>query len=143
MPDIKGRRLSLAGQDYRDFPLIAREVLDVLQDDIAAPEVYREYGGRYRTMWPDRYRRLVSALNSGDEEVLLDAVLSVKTSAGMIGALRLARLASVMEDAVRELRMSQVRALLDELENCGRLTMEKLLHETGQDPFPDQSQDGQ
>lgn len=133
----------MAGQDYRDFPLITREVLDILRDEIAAPEVYGEYVGRSLAMWPSRYRRLASALNSGDEEALMDAVLSVKTSAGMMGALRLARLAAEMEDAVRERRMSVVRALLDELENCGRLTMEQLRQETGHDPFPDRRQDGQ
>lgn len=133
----------MAGQDYRDFPLIAREVLDVLQDEIAAPEIYGEYVGRYLAMWPDRYRRLVSALNSGDEEALMDAALSVKTSARMMGALRLAQLASAMEDAVSEQRMDKVRALLDELDNCGRLTMEQLRHEPGQYLPPDQSQDPQ
>lgn len=126
----------MAGEDYRDFPLIAREVLDVLEDEIAAPGIYTEYVRQYLAIWPDRYRRLVSALNSGDEDALLDAVLSVKTSAGMMGALRLARLASALEDAVRERRLGEVRAFLDELEDCGRLTMEQLRQEPGQDPLP-------
>lgn len=130
------------GQDYGDFPLVSREVLDVLQEGVGAPEVYREYVGRYLAMWPGRYQRLVSALGSGDEEALMDAVLSVKTSAGMLGALRLARLVLDMEDAVRE-RIGGVRARLDELELCGRLTMEQLRHELGQDPFPRNRKDGQ
>lgn len=133
----------MAGQNYRELPLVSREALDDLRHGIGAPEVYSEYVGRYLAMWPGRYQRLVTALGSGNEEALMDAVLSVKTSAGMLGALRLARLALDMTEAVREGRMDGVRARLDELELCGRLTMEQLRHELGQDPCPGQGQDDQ
>lgn len=59
----------------------------------------------------------------------MDAVLSVKTSAGMLGALRLEQLALKMEDAVRKQRMDKVRVLLTEMEICGQLTMVQLRDE--------------
>lgn len=119
----------MAGQEYSDLPLVARGVLDVLQGELAAPELYREYVGRYLVMWPGRYRRLVCALDADDQEALMDAVVSVKTSAGMLGAFRLQQLALAIEDAVRKQRMDRVRALLPEVETCGRLTMKQLLQE--------------
>jgi HPt (histidine-containing phosphotransfer) domain-containing protein len=80
-------------------------------------------------MWPGRYRRMVSALDADDQEALMDAVLSVKTSAGMLGALRLQQLALTIEDAVRKQEMDGVRAVLDELESCGQLTSDQLRDE--------------
>lgn len=124
----------MAGQESRDLPLVAREILDALHDELAAPELYRAYVGRYLEMWPGRYRRLVSAVDAEDDEALVDAVLSVKTSAGMLGALRLEQLALDMEDAVRKRRMDRVRALLAELELCGQLTTEQLRRELGDGP---------
>lgn len=105
-----------------------------MHEELAAPELYRAYVGRYLEMWPDRYRRLVSAVDEEDDEALMDAVLSVKTSAGMLGALRLEQLAFDMEDAVRKQRMDRVRALLAELKLCGQLTADQLRHELGDGP---------
>lgn len=124
----------MAGQEYRDLPLVDRGVLDLLHEELAAPELYRAYVGRYLEMWPDRYRRLVSAVDAEDDEALMDAVLSVKTSAGMLGALRLEQLVLDMEDAVRKRRMDRVRALLAELELCGQFTTEQLRRELGDGP---------
>lgn len=124
----------MAGQEYRDLPLVAYEVLEVLRDDLAAPELYRAYVARYLQMWPGRCQRVVSALDAEDHEALMDAVLSIKTSAGMLGALRLVWLASDVEDAVRMGRMGRVRGLLTEMELCGQLTTEQLRTELGDAP---------
>lgn len=125
----RGREAAVAGQEYRDLPLVAREILDVLQDDLADPELYRRYVGQYLAIWPSRYGRLMSALQTENKEALMDAVLSIKTSAGMLGALRLAQLASDLEDELRRQRMDEVRALAAEVERCGELTTEQLRHE--------------
>lgn len=130
-------------EDIEDFPLVSRGVLHDLQAALAAPGVYSGYVCAYTAMWPCRFQRLVAALDAGNQEVLMDAVLSVKTSAGMLGALRLARLASEIEDAVRHCRMDWIGTRVGELELCGRLTVEQLRHELGQDPVPGQRQDGQ
>lgn len=124
----------MAGQEYPDLPLVARDILDALHDELADPQLYRLYVGQYLAMWPNRYQRLVSALQAENNEALMDAVLSVKTSAGMLGALRLVRLAREVEDEVRSQRMYRVRVLLPELELCGRLTSEQLRHELNDRP---------
>lgn len=121
-----GKDGALAGKQYQDLPVVARGILDVLQGELASPELYKEYVGRYVEMWPGRYRRMVSALDADDQEALMDAVLSVKTSAGMLGALRLQQLALTIEDAVRKQELDGVRAVLHELESCGQLTSDQL-----------------
>lgn len=129
-----GREATVAGQEYRDLPLVAREVLDDLRDDLADPGLYERYVGQYLAIWPGRYGRLISALQAENNDALTDAVLSIKTSAGMLGALRLAQLASDIEDEVRHQRMNNVRALAAEVERCGELTAEQLRHELSDRP---------
>jgi HPt (histidine-containing phosphotransfer) domain-containing protein len=124
-----GREGVLAGQEYGGPPLVARDILEVLFEELADSGLYRRYVDQYVAMWPGRYRRLVSALGGEDHEVLMDAVLSVKTSAGMLGALQLEQLALEMEDAVRKQRMDRVRALLPEVKICGQLTTVQLRDE--------------
>ena len=121
-----GKDGAVAGKTYQDLPVVARGVLDVLQGELASPELYKEYVGRYLEMWPGRYQRMVSALDADDQEALMDAVLSVKTSAGMLGAVRLQQLALTIENAVRKQQMDGVRAVLNELEGCGQITSEQL-----------------
>ncbi|MGN7150732.1 Hpt domain-containing protein [Arthrobacter sp. SAFR-179] len=124
-----GREVAVAGQEHDDLPLVAHDILEVLREELADSGLYRRYVDQYVAMWPGRHRRLVSALNTEDHEAFRDAVLSVKTSAGMLGALRLEQLALEMEDAVRKQRMERVRTLLTELEICGQLTTEQLRDE--------------
>lgn len=121
-----GKEVLMTGREYRDLPLVARGDLDALRDDLAAPELYRTYVGQYLQMWPRRCQRLVSALDIEDKEALMDAVLSIKTSAGMLGAVRLEQLALNIEDAARNGRMDRARSFLAELDMCGELTTEQL-----------------
>lgn len=129
-----GREAAVAGQEYRDLPLVAREILDDLRDELADPVLYRRYVGQYLAIWPSRYGRLISALQAENNDALMDAVLSIKTSAGMLGALRLAKLVNDLEEDVRHQRMDNVRALAAEVERCGELTTEQLRHELSDRP---------
>lgn len=133
----------MAGQEYRDLPLIAYEVLDDLRADLAAPELFQGYVGRYVEMWPDRCRRLATALDAEDQEALLDAVLSITTSAGMVGAVRLEQVALDIKDTARNGRVESVRSFLEELELCGQLTIEQLRRDLLRGRLPVQGQDGQ
>lgn len=116
----------MAGHGCQDLPLVAVGVLEDLKADLAVPDLYREYLGQYLKMWPRRRQRLVSALQAEDGEALLDAALSIKTSAAMVGALRLECLARGIEHAVRGGRKDRIQSSMEELELCGELTTEKL-----------------
>jgi HPt (histidine-containing phosphotransfer) domain-containing protein len=108
-----------------NFPLISGDVFSALQADVN-PEVARRYLMQYLQMWDGRYTRLSSAITAGNKEAAVDAVLSVRTSAQMMGALRLAAVAARIEEALAGGETRRAVPLLDELEACGRLTMEEL-----------------
>lgn len=113
----------------QDLPLVAAGVLEELKADLAVPELYRRYLSHYLKMWPQRCGRLSSAVRAEDGEALLDAVLSIKTSAAMVGALRLECLARGIEAAARDGCRDRMQPWLAELERCGALTMEQLRRE--------------
>ncbi|WP_190987525.1 Hpt domain-containing protein [Pseudarthrobacter sulfonivorans] len=77
-------------------------VLKGLEDQLGRVQMARDFAEDYSELWGQRERRLVDSLQSGDRTAALDAVISLKVSSAMVGGLRLARLAAVLEDAVRE-----------------------------------------
>lgn len=113
-------------EDLGELPLVSGEVFNDLQAALQDTDSARRYLLSYLAMWDGRFVRLSAAVSSGSAEAAIDAVLSVRTSAQMVGALRLATLAAGIE---RHLAVGDIQAgasLLDELEACGQLTMEEL-----------------
>ena len=77
-------------------------------------------------LWPSRWERLDGAVRSGDRQAALDACLSVKSSAAMVGALRLSGLAGLLERAIRAADQAGSRALLPELAEVGERSMDAM-----------------
>ncbi|OUE07743.1 hypothetical protein CMsap09_02245 [Clavibacter michiganensis] len=65
-------------------------------------------------------------MRSGDRQAALDACLSVKSSAAMVGALRLSGLAGLLERAIRAADQAGSRALLPELAEVGERSMDAM-----------------
>lgn len=109
----------------RTVPLVDPVVLQDLEDELGQPELVTNFAKDYVGLWETRERRLIASLANQDRAAALDAVISLKVSSTMVGALRLAGLAQALESAVRrgdatgglfpELISAQGRATVDEL----------------------------
>ncbi|MFT2752630.1 Hpt domain-containing protein [Clavibacter sp. Sh2088] len=77
-------------------------------------------------LWPSRWERLDAAVRAGDRAAALDACLSVKSSAAMVGALRLSGIASHLEGAIRAADQDGSRALLSDLREVGERSMDAM-----------------
>jgi HPt (histidine-containing phosphotransfer) domain-containing protein len=73
--------------------------------------------------WPGRLQRLVLGLDGSDADVAHVALLSIRSTSEMVGALPLARLARRLEDAAQSGRLDECRAGLSELRRIGDLTV--------------------
>lgn len=117
-------------------PLVDQSVLDRLRDELEEDEGYcKMFVADFIKCLPQRISRLRLALTTGDLEGSVDAVLSLKTSSQMVGAERLAGLATELEGEIRtQARESDVAVALPRLaatflrpvSQCSRQTMHRL-----------------
>lgn len=119
-------------------PLVDQSVLDRLKEELNdGGEGYtRIFVANFISFLPHRHERLRLALTTGDIVGAIDAVLSLKTSAQMVGAERLAGLAMDLEAELRsEATRSDVMAALPRLAvtflkpiiKCSRQTIDSLI----------------
>ena len=108
------------------LPLIDAAVLDELEDDLAGTGLAQRFARDYAGMWDLRLARLETAVGSGDEDLALDAVISLKISSAMVGGLRLARLAELLEGLIRQGDFVQGRALMAGVARDGARTVSEL-----------------
>ncbi|MDQ0826188.1 HPt (histidine-containing phosphotransfer) domain-containing protein [Arthrobacter sp. B2I5] len=111
--------------DTHTVPLVDPVVLQDLEDELGQPELVTNFAKDYVRLWETRERRLTTSLANQDRAAALDAVISLRVSSTMVGALRLAGLAVALESAVRrgdlsggffgELISVQGRATVEEL----------------------------
>jgi hypothetical protein len=112
------------GGDREDLPLVDLLVLQELEEELGRPDLATNFAKDYVVMWERRERRLVASLQEEDHAAALDAVISLKVSSTMVGALRLACLAQALEGAVRRGEVSG--GAVGELSVHGRATVEEL-----------------
>ncbi|UEL29355.1 Hpt domain-containing protein [Pseudarthrobacter sp. L1SW] len=107
----------MSAADDAPRPLVDQSVLDRLREELEEDEGYcRVFVGNFIEYLPQRIGRLRLALTTGDLEGSVDAVLSLKTSSQMVGAERLAGLATELEVEIRtEARKADVAVLLPQL----------------------------
>ncbi|OUE24425.1 Hpt domain-containing protein [Clavibacter michiganensis] len=77
-------------------------------------------------LWPTRWERLDVAVRADDGPAALDACLSVKSSAAMVGALRLSGIAGELERAIRAHDGRVAVAMLPELGEVGERSMDAM-----------------
>ena len=104
-----------------DLPLVSRDILGTLQEDLQDPGIYRSYVEQNIQMWEGRYGRLSAAIRAGNMADALDALLSVKSSSRMVGAVRLSELAETLQHCLDA--PTKAVSILPELEACGRMTV--------------------
>lgn len=115
--------------DENDIPLVSRDVLDALEQELGDPVTYVTYVRLNHELWPARYERLAEAIRTADATGAMDSVLSIRSASQMIGAMRLAELALTAELALRDGLLSAAEELLEDLEACGTATMRQISRE--------------
>ncbi|MFF2296776.1 signal peptidase I [Arthrobacter sp. NPDC058127] len=73
----------------RPLPAFDRRPLRRLAREMKSKEAARKFAAAYARLLPARVERISHALSTGDTELAMDAVLSLKTSSSMVGALRM------------------------------------------------------
>lgn len=102
-------------------PLLDPDVLAELEAEI--PGAGARFASSFTGMWERRLARIEEALQEGDAEESLEAVRSLRVSAVMVGAPRLAAEAAALEDA---LRSGPAAAQLGRVRACGQRTAASL-----------------
>jgi len=115
--------------DENEIPLVSRDVLDALKQELGDPVTYATYVRLNHELWPARYERLAETIRAGDATGAMDAVLSIRCASQMIGAMQLAELALTAQLALRDGRLSAAEELLEDLEVCGKATMGQISRE--------------
>ncbi|WP_461856085.1 Hpt domain-containing protein [Arthrobacter sp. C152] len=108
------------------MPLIDSAVLEELEDELAGSGLAQRFARDYAAMWNQRLSRLGAAVDSQDEDSALDAVISLKISSAMVGGIRLARLAELLEALIRKGDFVQGQALMVGVAQDGARTVSEL-----------------
>ncbi|MFP3460155.1 Hpt domain-containing protein [Arthrobacter globiformis] len=103
------------------LPVLDLDVLHELEDDMGNTGIAHNFARDYIKIWNKRRTYLEASVEDDDAEAAMDAVLSLKNSALMVGAARLAKLAVDLEQMVKRGDLSAARQLLP----CVALTGEE------------------
>jgi hypothetical protein len=82
--------------------LFDRDVVQGLADELDSPDTAVRFLGDYLCLLPQRLKRILTALDEMDTESALDALLSLKITSSMTGALRAEACCRTIHALVRE-----------------------------------------
>ncbi|VII97165.1 hypothetical protein [Arthrobacter sp. DR-2P] len=108
------------------LPLVDAAVLEELEDELAGSGLAQRFARDYAAMWDQRYARLAAAVASQDRASALDAVISLKITSAMVGGLRLAKLAELLEAVIRMGDFGQGQVLMVRVAEDGGQTVSEL-----------------
>ena len=108
------------------LPLLDLTVLRQLEEELGDSGVARSFVTDYIGIWEDRIQYLIRSVAEDDSDAAMDAVLSLKSSSTMVGGVRLAQLASELEEAVRDGNMAKAQSMLDDVAQRGSETVDEL-----------------
>jgi len=108
------------------LPLVDAAVLEELEDELAGSGLAQRFARDYAAMWDQRRSRLAAAVDSQDSDSALDAAISLKISSAMVGGLRLAKLAELLEGLIRRGDFGQGQVLMERVAYDGGMTVSEL-----------------
>ncbi|WP_457974123.1 Hpt domain-containing protein [Arthrobacter sp. D1-17] len=108
------------------LPVLDLAVLHELEEDMGGAGAARAFAKDYLGIWEKRLGYLERSVRNNDPELAMDAVLSMKNSAFMVGALRLASLAVELERLLRTGDLPAVKGLLPVVAQTGQDTVATL-----------------
>lgn len=117
---------SADAQPKGGLPLLDLTVLQELEDDLGGTGVARSFAKDYIGIWDKRLGYLQRSVAASDAELAMDAVLSVKNSAFMVGGARLACLAVELERLIKSGDLPAVEQLLPIVAQTGEETVREL-----------------
>lgn len=109
------------------LPLVCTETLHSLEESLDGERALcRSFVCRYVEMWPERFARIRDAVTAGHWENAMDAVLSLRSSSMMVGAIQLGDLANELAKALDSGRCPAAATHLQALRRCGNRTTGQL-----------------
>ena len=108
------------------LPLVDAGVLEDLEEELNGSELAIRFARDYADMWDQRYSRLALAVDNQDRAAALDAIISLRITSAMVGGVRLARLAEVLESLIRQDDFRQGQALMERVAEHGGQTVSEL-----------------
>ncbi|HJV98167.1 MAG TPA: Hpt domain-containing protein [Arthrobacter sp.] len=108
------------------LPLVDSGILEDLEEELNGSELAVRFARDYAAMWDQRYSRLALAVQNQDRASALDAIISLKITSAMVGGLRLARLAELLEAVIRQGDFGQGQALMERVAEDGDRTVSEL-----------------
>lgn len=107
-------------------PLVDWSTLRRLEQEFEDPGPARSFVRDFISFWDERFARLVHAVERGDAPASFDALLSVRITATMIGASRLARLTAELEAWSQRGNLDAVAESLPKMKECAAATISEL-----------------
>lgn len=111
------------------LPLVDGAVLHAMEEQLGRSDLARNFAKDYSALWGQRERRIVDSLEREDQTAALDAAISLKVSSAMVGGLRLASLAQMLETAVRHGDLRHGASVLAMISIHGPATVNELQHQ--------------
>ena len=108
------------------LPLVDLSVLRQLEEELGDPEVARSFAKDYISIWDKRIQYLMRSMADDDPDAAMDAVLSLKNSAFMVGGTRLASLAVELERIIRNGDLPSAQARVADITEVGQATIQAL-----------------
>lgn len=113
-------------QDGSQEPVLDLSVLRELEEELGGSGVAHNFARDYIGIWEKRLRYLERSVEDNDPDTAMDAALSLKNSALMVGAKRLAKLAIEVQRLVKNGDLAGVQGLLPAVARAGALTVNEL-----------------
>lgn len=108
------------------MPLVDLNVLQQLEEELGDREVARSFARDYISIWDKRIRYLMRSMTDNDPDAAMDAVLSLKNSAFMVGGARLATLAMELECILRDGGLPSAQPRVSNIAEVGQATIQAL-----------------
>ena len=108
------------------LPLVDARILEDLEEELNGAELALRFARDYAAMWDERYSRLALAVENQDRASALDAIISLRITSAMVGGLRLARLAEMLETIIRQGDFGQGQAMMERVAEHGDRTVSEL-----------------
>jgi hypothetical protein len=113
--------------DYEELlPLVDAAILQDLEVQLDGSELAVRFARDYAAMWDQRCAKLAAAVENQDLDAALDAVISLRITSAMVGGLRLARLAGILEDVIRQGDFNYGLAIMERVAQNGVQTVTEL-----------------
>ncbi|MGM9472287.1 Hpt domain-containing protein [Pseudarthrobacter sp. YS3] len=113
--------------DYDELlPLVDSDTLQELEEQLDGLELALRFARDYAAMWDQRLAKLTAAVQNKDVAGALDAAISLRITSAMVGGLRLARLAKILEDVIRQGDFRQGLAIMERVAENGSQTVSEL-----------------